>query len=267
MAQATILGAAGFVGQNLRRRLEGQGLQPFCPGKSDPAVFEQDLGIVYDCAGLTADYAARPFDTVEAHATLVARLAERARFDRLIVLSSTRLYDSSPAQVAREDDALVLRPAEPRHIYDLSKALGENIALTQTGGRGAVARLSNVFDWAAGSPGFLSEWLIRAAGEREFTLDSSPSVARDYIHVDDVVDALIAIASAPAPGIVNVASGELFENRQIAQAFVAAGWRVDFARHDAAPRSPCADATKLRDLGVRPRPALDVIRGYLESLA
>ncbi|HEX2558682.1 NAD-dependent epimerase/dehydratase family protein, partial [Phenylobacterium sp.] len=142
MTQATILGAAGFVGSRLRRRLEGRGIAPFCPRKADPAVFEQDLGVVYDCAGLTADYAARPFDTVEAHATLVARLAERARFDRLIVLSSTRLYDSSSAELAHEDDALILRPAEPRHIYDLSKALGENVALTQTAGRGAVARLS-----------------------------------------------------------------------------------------------------------------------------
>lgn len=267
MAQATILGAAGFVGARLRRRLEGQGTSPFCPGKDDPAVFDRDLGVVYDCAGLTADYAARPFDTVEAHATLVARLAERARFDRLIVLSSTRLYDSSAAELAREDDPLILRPAEPRHIYDLSKALGENVALTQTAGRGAVARLSNVFDWQAGSPGFLSEWLVRAAEARVFTLDSSPTVARDYIHVDDVVDALIAMASAPAPGIVNVASGELTLNSQIAEAFSAAGWRVDFARNDAVPRPPCADAAKLRDLGVHPRPALDVIRGYLESLA
>ncbi|HEX2561727.1 MAG TPA: hypothetical protein VHK87_16740, partial [Phenylobacterium sp.] len=100
-----------------------------------------------------------------------------------------------------------------------------------------------------------------------FTLDSSPTVARDYIHVNDVVDALIAMASAPAPGIVNVASGELTLNSQIAEVFNAVGWRVDFARRDAVPRPPCADASKLRDLGVRPRPALDVIRGYLESLA
>ncbi|MDD3836699.1 MAG: NAD(P)-dependent oxidoreductase [Phenylobacterium sp.] len=268
MARATILGAAGFVGSRLRRRLEGQGIDPFCPAKGDPAVFEEELGVVYDCAGLTADYAARPFDTVEAHATLVARLAEKARFDRLIVLSSTRLYDSSAAEVAREDDPLTLNPAEPRHIYDLSKALGENIALTQTSGRGAVARLSNVFDWQAGAPGFLSEWLIRAAGaDRAFTLDSSPGVARDYIHVDDVVDALLAIAAAPAPGIVNVASGELVENRQIAEVFAAAGWRVDFARDAAPPAPPCASVAKLRDLGVSPRPALDVVRGYLESLA
>jgi UDP-glucose 4-epimerase len=267
VAEVTIIWAAGFVGARLRARLEGQGLAPFCPSKGDPAVFEQDLGVVYDCAGLTADYAARPFDTVEAHATLVARLADRAKFQRLIVLSSTRLYDSAGAEVACEDDPLRLSPAEPRHIYDLSKALGENIALTQTGGRGAVARLSNVFDWTPGSPGFLSEWLVRARAERAFTLASTPAAARDYIHLDDVVDALIAIADAPAPGIVNVASGELITNGEIAQVFEAAGWRVGFDRDDVLPRPPCAEVSKLRDLGVRPRPVRDVVRGYLEALA
>ena len=86
MAAVTILGARGFVGSRLKAQLEAVGQAPFCPAKDDPAVFQEDLGVVYDCAGLTADYAARPFDTVEAHATLVARLAQRARFDRLIVL-------------------------------------------------------------------------------------------------------------------------------------------------------------------------------------
>lgn len=267
MAAVTILGARGFVGARLRQRLEAQGLAPFCPAKHDPAVFETDLGVVYDCAGLTADYAARPFDTVEAHATLVARLAQQARFDRLIVLSSTRLYDSSPGEPAREDAPLILNPAEPRHIYDLSKALGENLALTQTGGRGAVARLSNVFDWAPGSPGFLSEWLLRAGRERAFTLDSTPQVARDYIHVEDVVSALVALAGAERPGIVNVASGELVENGRIAELFATRGWRVGFSRDGAPGRPPCADVGKLRELGVQPRPALAVIRGYLEGLA
>ncbi|MET0294104.1 MAG: NAD(P)-dependent oxidoreductase [Phenylobacterium sp.] len=268
MAAVTVLGARGFVGTRLCERLRAAGLEPFCPDKGDPALFERDLGVVYDCAGLTADYAVRPFDTVEAHATLKAQVAQRGRFERLIVLSSTRLYDSAATEgLVRADAPLVLDPAEPRHVYDLSKALGENIALTQTGGRGSVARLSNVFDWTPGAPGFLSEWLARAASEKAFTLASSPAVARDYIHLDDVVDALIAMAAAERPGIVNVASGELIDNSQIAAVFGQAGWRVDFSG-EAQPRPPpCADVAKLRSLGVDPRPALGVIASYLESLA
>jgi nucleoside-diphosphate-sugar epimerase len=262
----TIVGAAGFVGARLLQRLRAQGAEPFTPVKGDPQLFQRDLGCVFYCAGLTADYDRRPFDTVEAHAGLPAEIARRARFERFIYLSSTRLYDGGTApQPVKEDAALSLRPAEPRHVYDLSKALGENIALTRMDGKGSAARLSNVFHWADGDPGFLSEWLARARGARTLELDSSPHIARDYIHLDDVVDALIAMSQAEAPGIVNVASGELVTNAQIAVVFEAEGWRVRFAGAADPPAPPSADVSKLRALGVQPRPVLEVVRAYLRG--
>lgn len=266
MSRVTVVGAAGFVGSRLCARLEAEGAEVYAPAKGDPGLFERDLGCVFYCAGLTADYAARPFDTVEAHVTLIAALAARAKFDRLVYTSSTRLYDASGAAVAAEADPLLLNPAEPRHLYDLSKALGENLTLTQTGGRGAVARLANVFDWAPGGQGFLSQWLMQAADQRSQTFDSSPEVYRDYIHVDDVVDALLAIAAAPGIGAVNVASGALVSNAQIAEVCEQAGWRVVFTRRDTPPPPPRADVAKLLSLGVSPRSVLDLVRGYLLEL-
>jgi nucleoside-diphosphate-sugar epimerase len=261
----TIIGAAGFVGAALKRRLETMGEQPYAPAKGDPEVFSRDLGCVYYCAGLTADYAVRPFDTVEAHANLPAQIARRARFDKFIYLSSTRLYDAGAEEPAHEDAPLSVSPREPRHIYDLSKALGENIAMTQMDGKGAVARLSNVFGWQDGDPGFLSEWLARARREKNLVLESSPYIARDYIHLDDVVAALVAMARAEAPGIVNVASGELATNAEIAEVFSAEGWTVTF-KGEANPRPPpCADASRLRGLGVIPRRVQDVVRDYLRA--
>ncbi|HEY3696551.1 NAD(P)-dependent oxidoreductase [Phenylobacterium sp.] len=264
----TIVGAAGFVGAALDARLRAQGLNPYAPAKGDPELLARDLGCVFYCAGLTADYAARPFDTVEAHAALPAEIARRGRFERFIYLSSTRLYDGgAAAEPVREDAPLMLRPAEPRHIYDLSKALGENIALTRMDGRGAAARLSNVFGWNDGDPGFLSEWLARARTGRTLELESSPHVARDYIHLDDVVDALIAMSEAQSPGIVNVASGELVTNAALAEVFAAEGWTISFRGDADPPPPPCADVGRLRALGVAPRPVLDVVRGYLQAAA
>jgi len=126
-----------------------------------------------------------------------------------------------------------------------------------------VARLANVFDWQDGAPGFLSEWLIRARTGRDLTLDSSPHIARDYIHLDDVVAALIAMAQARDPGIVNVASGELVTNGQIAEVFTAAGRRVEFTRDGRAAPPPSASAAKLAALGVTPTPVRDVVRRCL----
>ena len=263
---ATILGANGFVGRRLQAALSAQGWDIYAPAKGDYSLFGHDMGVVFYCAGLTADYDRRPFDTVEAHASLVSELIRAGRFERLIYLSSTRLYDGQTAAVLDEAAPLIFDPTDPRRVYDLSKALGENLTMTRTDGKGAVARLSNVFDWEPEAPGFLSQWLIEAARTRDLHLDSSPHIARDYIHLDDVVAALIAMAAKPGAGIVNVASGELVANGEIANLFLQAGWRVDFARDVSPPPPPGADIARLRGLGVSPAPVKDVVRRYLERL-
>jgi nucleoside-diphosphate-sugar epimerase len=263
---ATIIGATGFVGRRLQARLAAAGWDVFAPAKGDTSLFGRDMGVVFYCAGLTADYDRRPFDTVEAHASLVSALARAGRFEQLIYLSSTRLYDSQAAEVVDEATPLIFDPADPRRTYDLSKALGENIALTRAEGRGAVARLSNVFDWQLDAPGFLSGWLIEAARTRDLRLDSSPHIARDYIHLDDVVAGLIAMAEKRVQGVVNVASGEMVANGEIANLFLQAGWKVTFSRDISPATPPRAETARLRALGVSPRPVKDVVRGYLEGL-
>ncbi|HEY8618091.1 NAD(P)-dependent oxidoreductase [Phenylobacterium sp.] len=265
--QATIVGAPGFVGQRLHARLRTEGWDLYAPAKGDPELLGRDLGVVFYCAGLTADYDRRPFDTVAAHASLVSEIARQGRFERLIYLSSTRLYDGQLRAEVGEDEPLLFDPRDPRRVYDLSKALGENITVARTGGRGAVARLANVYDWADGAPGFLSEWLIRARRERSLRLESSPHIRRDYIHLDDVVEALVAMASGEPAGIVNLASGELVSNAEIAGVFRAAGWEIAFAGEAEPPPPPNARIDKLRRLGVHPRPVRDVVRAYLEGLA
>lgn len=264
--KATVVGAAGFVGARLAARLAAEGWEVWAPAKGDPDLLIRDLGVVFYCAGLTADYDRRPFDTVEAHATLVSELIRAGRFERLVYCSSTRLYDGQRKAEAHEAEALVFEPADPRRVYDLSKALGENITLCRTGGRGAVARLANVYDWDPGAPGFLSEWLVRAASERTLALQSSPHIRRDYIHLDDVVAALVAMGGGEPAGIVNVASGELVSNGEIAEVFRQAGWDVAFSGDADPPPPPNARADRLRALGVEPRPVKDVVRGYLEGL-
>ena len=266
MAEATIIGAAGFVGRRLARRLRAEGWSVYAPARGDPELFRRELGVVFYCAGLTADYDARPFDTVEAHASLVSELIRSGSFSRLVYTSSTRLYDGLPRTEVDEAEPLVFDPTDPRRVYDLSKALGENLTIARTDGRGAVARLANVYDWQADAPGFLSAWLIQAAERREIELQSSPHIARDYIHLDDVVAALIALAAADSPGIVNVASGQLTTNAQIARGFEAAGWRIRFTGAANPPSPPNARVDRLAALGVRARAVEDVVATYLEGL-
>ena len=262
---ATVVGAAGFVGARVAQRLRADGWTVYAPAKGDPELLTRDLGTVFYCAGLTADYDRRPFDTVEAHASLLSELMRADHYQRLVYCSSTRLYDGQRKAESHEAEPLVFDPADPRRVYDLSKALGENLALARSGGRGTVARLSNVYDWADGAPGFLSEWLVAAQATRDLKLSSSPNIARDYIHLDDTVEALIAIA-VRGQGVYNVAAGALSTNADIARVFEAAGWWVVFA-NDANPLPPPnAVAERLAGLGVRARPVKDVVAGYLEGL-
>jgi len=260
-----VIGAGGFVGSRLAARLAGSGWEVYAPAKGDSEVFKRDLGTVFYCAGLTADYDKRPFDTVEAHATLLSEILRADRFTRLVYTSSTRLYDGLPGTEVSETEPLVFDVADPRRVYDLSKALGENLTVARSFERGSVARLSNVYDWEDGAPGFLSEWLIKARAGREITLQSSPHVARDYIHLDDVLSALIAIAERRGP-IFNVASGELVTNGAIAEVFEHAGWRVTFTGDASPPAPPNAKVTRLANLGVAARPVRDVVAAYLQGL-
>jgi hypothetical protein len=79
------------------------------------------------------------------------------------------------------------------------------------------------------------------------------------------VDALIAMARAEAPGIVNVAGGELTTNAEIAAVFEAEGWTVSFQGDADPPPPPRADIIRLKGLGVTPRPVQDVVRDYLRA--
>jgi UDP-glucose 4-epimerase len=262
----TVVGAGGFVGARLAAVLRGAGHAVYAPRRDDPELLRRPLGRVIYCAGMTADYAARPFDTVQAHVGMLAQVLREASFEHLVYLSSTRLYDSlgeHDGASIDEKTALVLDPHQARHLYDLSKALGENLCLNAAGGRAAVARLACVYDWSAGAPGFLSAWLQRARHEQHLHIDSGSGVVRDYIHLDDVVAALHAMAAQRSSGIVNVASGEQVSNQQLADVFRRHGWTVQLARDgERERRAPCA-VSRLAQLGIMARPVRDVLDACL----
>lgn len=213
---STILGARGLVGSHLAYTLQQQGEETWCPDRSEQdLLFKRPLGTVYYCAGLTADFAQRPYDAVEAHVSLLSSILKYAEFERLVYLSSTRLYDSLGAINATEDVTLNFSVADPRHLYDLSKALGENLCLRYSEGRGKVARLSCVLGKSLDDDGFLPGLLKQCLGNESVKVNSSPHFVRDYIGLDDVVALLIKVGQSGTQDIYNVASGLNIENSQV----------------------------------------------------
>lgn len=248
--KATVIGGKGFIGQHLTNKLLASGWDCHVPDRLTIFEGQENMGHIFYCAGLTADYIHRPFDTVEAHVSLLSRILQTNRFQSLVYLSSTRLYDSQPEAVGTEDLPLLLNPTTPRHIYDLSKALGESLCLVTGKGRARVARLSCVYNDHTDEDGFLPGLLRQIIQNRPSVLevDSSPAFARDYVHLEDVLDALIMIATQGIEDIYNVASGENISNETIFSAFSdISSCRIIPLRNDGSPVPPRISIKKMQD--------------------
>jgi len=211
MTDVTVLGAAGFIGSHLSGELRRRGYRVSAPARNAD-LSAADLGTVFYCIGLTADFRSRPLDTVTAHVCKLAEILGTCRFDSLVYLSSTRLYRG--AQEGFEEQEVSVDPSNADDLYNLSKALGESLGL-HCGRPVRVVRLSNVYgaDW--GSNNFLASILKAALRDRAVTLRSSLQSAKDYVHVNDVVDVLIRIGASATQRIYNVASGCNVSNAEL----------------------------------------------------
>jgi nucleoside-diphosphate-sugar epimerase len=200
----TILGASGFIGRHLVQRLAAAGNDYYAPSR-EADLTKQPLGDVIYCIGLTADFRKRPFDTIDAHVTKLAHLLKECEFDSLLYLSTTRVY--KPLGVAvNEDSAIMSNPQDPNDLYNISKIMGESLALS-SGRLVRVARLSNVFgaDWL--SQNFLFSLIKDALSSSHIHLRTALASNKDYISVEDVVTCLLKIVQGSQSSVYNVASG------------------------------------------------------------
>lgn len=248
----TVLGGGGFIGSHFCEFLQQNGIPFTSPRRGDESIFARPLGHVVYAVGLTADYAKRPFDTVAAHVGLLSNLLEKGSFSSLLYLSSTRLYDGGGA-LGQELQNLSLNPTNPRHIFDFSKGLGETLCL-QTQQNARVARLSSVYAEDLSGENFLYE-LVRASIQGRKEIDTTPTIARDYVDAADVVPLLFAIAVDGRRPIYNVASGENLTNQEVLASLAKiSGNLVVASRPPVDSSSPRIDVQAIRqDFGVCPQ--------------
>jgi nucleoside-diphosphate-sugar epimerase len=185
----TIFGGRGFIGSQLAKHVRSRGFECETPVRGSRPT--GNLGQVVWCAGLTADFRQRPFETVTAHVCDLLPVLQQAAFDSFLYLSSTRVYQNSPN--SDEDSPLVVSSMDPPDLYNLSKLMGESICLNTSRPRVRVARLSNVYGPGPASDSFLGQ-VVGAACRGKLLLRTSPESAKDYISIHDVVDLLLEIA-------------------------------------------------------------------------
>lgn len=218
MTQFTIFGGTGFIGRHLASALKSAGLPVSVPSRDMHLPTAMSMGHVIYCAGVTADFRSRPYDTMEAHVGFLGRVLEQADFDSFLYLSSTRIYDG--ADRGTEEMTFSIDPWSPNDLYNLSKLSGEALCLNHDNPRVRVARLSNVYGTGmyssgAGLQNFLTSIILDAVSKRHVELQSAPGSTKDYVHIGDVVRALAMIAIDGTDRIYNIASSINISHEQL----------------------------------------------------
>jgi nucleoside-diphosphate-sugar epimerase len=264
MSRCTVFGASGFIGRALTRALVDAGHEVHAPGRDERPDPAMDLGHVFYCIGMTADFRSRPFDTVRTHVSLLADLLERQRFQSMLYLSSTRVYAGSGR--THEDAPLAVNPGDPSDLYNLSKLAGEAICLHSGKPRCRVARLSNVVGVDPHSHNFHAE-LIREALSGRITLRSAPSSEKDYILLRDAVGLILRIGLHGEAPVYNVASGINLTHEHWCDTLArVTGCEVGRAPDAREYRFAPIDIARIREeFGFAPAPVLATVPGLVEE--
>lgn len=262
-----VTGAQGFIGSWLAERLLDAGARVVVPRRDVPArsrfradgiegrcdvvqadicdyesllrvLVEHGVGAVFHLAAqaLVGIANTAPLSTFEANVRGTYTLLDACRaarldglpLDRIVVASSDKAYGESELPY-REDS-----PLRPRYPYDVSKACTDMIARSFAATFElpvAVTRLANVYGGGDLNFSRLVPDTIRALvrGERP-VLRSDGTPERDFIYVEDAVDAYVAIsASLDRPELHgrawNAGAGRPYAIREVVDALIAVSGR------------------------------------------
>jgi nucleoside-diphosphate-sugar epimerase len=263
-AMVTVLGAGGFIGSHLIRRLRERGANCFAPER-DEKITGKNLGHVIYSIGLTADFRTRPFETVDAHVCRLSQVLRDCDFHSFLYLSSTRLYKNNTGP-AEEHDPIALSSSNRDDLYDISKLIGESLTLS-CDRKTRVARLSNVYGEDFQSKNFLSTILKQAVTQCEVVVRNAPNAEKDYISVHDAVEGLIAIALRGQQNIYNLASGTNVSMQALINRIrELVGCRIAFAPAAPATTFPAISINRMRsEFGFQPSSILGDLEKLLES--
>ena len=226
----TILGAGGWIGTALVNslRLRGRSVRAVDrAGLSRWLNSTEEPGTVINTIGLTSDFRQRPHDTVEAHVGLLSQVLRRQGLERLVYLSSTRVYARSAD--THETAALPCLSQDPSDLYNLSKLLGEALVLQDPRPGLKVVRLSNVVGLGQPETTFVGAVLQAARTHGVVTIQQPPNTEKDYVGLDDVVRLLPGIAEHGQERLYNLGSGRNTSHAEVASWLEQQGVVVGFA--------------------------------------
>jgi GDP-L-fucose synthase len=279
-----VAGHRGMVGSALVRRLRDEDCEVLTVARGDLDLRRQAEteawitasrpDVVFIAAarvgGILAnrDYPADfLFDNVMIGAN-VMEASRRAGVERLVFIGSSCIYPKFAAQPIREEE-LLTGPLEPTNEpYAIAKIAGIRLAQAyrrQHGCRYIAVQPCNLygpgdnFDLASSHvlPALMRKaHEARRAGHERMEIWGSGKPLREFLHVDDLADALVFLARHyDGSDLVNVGSGEELSIRALAESIAeVVGFRgtfdFDATKPDGTPRK-VLDLTRLHGLGWR----------------
>jgi UDP-glucose 4-epimerase len=279
-----ITGASGFIGGHLMnaiKTLPGVSVYPLIRKRknSPPTLrelknFVADKDVIYHLAGVNRG---SEEDILNGNilGTLHLLLAIKTYGSpqtRIIFASSSQVY-----QHGRENGLIKeSRATEPESLYGVSKKTAED--LIRLSGLGhVVLRLSNVYGPGC-RPNYnsvIATFCDRTVKGLPLLIDGNGRQGRDFIFIDDVVQAMVLAASGKQPkkrAVYNISSGRVSSLRQVIGNIKRAGENVnvEYQKTDGGYSYGCDSSRFQKNYGWQPATSLtagikDTLRGFKEG--
>ena len=265
MSDVTVVGGNGFIGSALVGQLTSLGFKVFVPTREYNYLCNRSLGTLIYCAG-HGDCKGNPIKVLHSNLVFLSYLLERANFEKLIYISSARIYVN---QLNSAEDADVsISSYDDRKLFNLTKLTAEELCLL-SGLNICIVRPSNVYGLAVDSNLFLPSIIRDAINHKLVNMYVSPEYEKDYVSVLDVVDIVtkLTLKQNFEDKIYNIASGQNVSAGSIAQILQQeTGCDIVWNSSQAKETFPIIEIDKLKkQFCFKPRNVLDDLQNMIND--
>ena len=177
----------------------------------------------------------------------VIEAAKKVKIKKLIYAASSSCYGISKKYPTSENEQI-----DTKHPYALTKFLGEKLVMNYASFfnmPNVSLRFFNVYGPRSRISGqygaVFAIFLAKKIFEKPLTIVGNGNQTRDFIHVDDLINAIIKISKSNLSNeIFNLGSGKETSINQIAN--LIGGKKVFVPKRPAEPDRSCADISKIK---------------------